>query len=173
MDDELQLNDPRVQRLLKKLSEKGDQMEGRGSRPRRSRSRSRSRGRSRTPHRPEARHGRQGRNLYNFKSPSDTTIYIPALRQDNVGGTPTGVNCARRIQHSDRLPSSSGGQSGNGVTPVKLNFVGRRSTSGEHERDGEPMRKTGERTRSVTDDLVLEAECFKASIEPPKGINNE
>ena len=120
------------------------------------------------------------------KSPSDTTLYAPALFKENSLYSPANVvrrhistplsqdNINEQIssfieglrpdegreshEHRDRSRGQSRDDSRSNHKDK-----GDRSTSGGRGR-------SGSHSRSVADDIVLQAERFKASIEPPTGI---
>ena len=187
-EDELDPNDPRVKRLLSKLMKETVPEKGEPSSNRKQDNRGK---------------GKKTIKLTtNAKSPSDTTIYVPALaRNTMVGGTPTGflndhIRNATSPQVIDKISDF--------VEKIRLeNDIGSRSERGEDRRQNRhsrsrsrsatPARRqntTPEYTghgnareasdhghrrerRSIADDIVIQAEKFKASIMPPKGNESD
>ena len=118
-------------------------------------------------------------NKSQIKSPSDTTLYMPALHKEL--NMPTGI-CGKHIHKSDNVDNNEDHIS-NFVEKLRIESHDR-SSNGEdkhhcrsHSRDkdldggDEQHQRQRSRTRSIADEIVLQAECFKALIDPPKGTN--
>ena len=123
------------------------------------------------------------------KSPSDTTLYAPALLRGNAQFSPAAVS----QRHIGTPPNRNGP---NQITDQISSFIEKlrpeRNDQRSQDRDGGRSRsrdrgngkrksdrevntgspRSGSRSRNVADNVVLQAERFKASIEPPKGTND-
>ena len=125
----------------------------------------------------------------NLKSPSDTTLYAPALQKGVGRGTPLGVG-ANFISPPNTLNVSE--QVSNFVEKLRTeskevdtpsrrgkdrhNSGSRRDSGGRHHRDDRRSHSKDRhrsRSRSVADEIVLQAERFKATIDPPKGKDSD
>ena len=125
--------------------------------------------------------GGQGNSL--IKSPSDTTLYSPGLRRANVD---THVNLAaiandnesdliekisnfvehirigNRQSYARGSSQATGSGDNNKNTPLDKRRV-------EHRADRDKDISSPDRTQQATDQLLLQAEKFKARVEAPKG----
>ena len=165
-DSELQEDDPRVQRLLERVRRE-DQEKRKMKRQEKKETKrlKRSEKMKRISKKRPTNNGKQGRVISKIiKSPSDTTIYAPALfktKQDtNVYNTPKSL-----------------------INNNKISDFVERLRREQHNTDGdeEDMSEDGNidedqdsiQARTQAEKLVIEAEKFKASITPPKGNNTE
>ena len=223
-EDERELmNDPRVQRLLKKLSKSDRKAKDRGRykyhhgknssskrshktghhNERRYRSRSRSRSRSKQRGGAEAKRrnaeGRGNGNRYKLnplaKSPSDTTLYTPALRRAPIyGSNEQPLNNVHRVRDLSNSPSVKDKRTTSSITGSHdtmsqidriSNFVdmmrgesARRSS--DKERDDAPTRvderkvsskNSQNQAKELADKMIQNAEQFKATVAAPQGTN--
>ena len=131
-----------------------------------------------------------------IKSPSDTTLYTPGLRKANEI-IHTDQNVIEKISHFvDSVRISSGGASRDTtskdrrsdknstnhdepehVSKKHRNFghdveIGECSTARTDRSDETDMDTDDRRTQHTTDQLLLQAEKFKARVEAPKGMNS-
>ena len=95
--------------------------------------------------------------MCSVKSPSDTTIYAPALHKEL--GTPTRTTDAhiRQGKGNDILDQIS-----NFVEKIRIETTPSRPSGGHRTNDDEPVLTPAEK-------LVLDAEHFKATLDPSKG----
>ena len=154
-EEELDRNDPRVQKLLKQLmDEEADKKKKRHSHK-------------------SSKNTPKGvnqitKNANMIKSPSDTTLYAPALCKQS-GNSQVGI--VRNLMNNSNTPVSSK-QISEFVERIRRDESERRSQSIDR---SSPRNGTAAREENSTNpvaNLVVEAERFKASIEKPSG-NNE
>ena len=162
----------------------------RGSKTRNSRTRSKTRSKSKG-------NKRSNKTSINLKSPSDVTLYTPALRRDQtVAVSPTLANLGRiRNFGSSNVPPVAP-QYNHSVIEQISNLVEQikvRDTEGDRNRSNresaERRRRDGsvrdgdnaegeerhaaalDEGRRLADNFILEAEQFKATVQPPKGTS--
>ena len=129
---------------------------------------------------------RDTRKNFEMKSPSDTTVYMPALKRNKLARTETAVIDSHGKPIDQNTPISS-------VIDKISNFVdrmriqatptGRREDFGRtHEEGNREPRSESSQSRSgeshrernrETEKLILEAEKFKASVNAPTGKNDQ
>ena len=128
------------------------------------------------------RNGANGRNL--IKSPSDTTIYTPALTKRQVNNTEETVDKISNFIENIRFGDSDTGRRQltrvNDQSQPEINnaedevnelsdlIEGRRNDS-TSQCSREPVADLPE-AREATDRIILDAEKYKATIAPPKGM---
>ena len=122
--------------------------------------------------------GKRGKTINQIKSPSDTTIYAPALAK----GTSVSPLLLQRIQnsHSTERSGKIGGQSPDIIDQIS-NFVENMRIRSEADRgtDHTPGRRREspddrleEDPRALATEAIVEAEKFRANINTPKGNDN-
>ena len=171
-DEELDRNDPRVRRLVDKLMEEERETSMRKGNDR-----------DLTKKVSKRVSTKFRKEFSKVKSPSDTTLYAPALCKE-VNSTPTGIGIkhirpnnslnisdhisdfVEKLRTSSRSDSTRDGKDRHHGRDRRHSKDRHRDTS----RDRERSHKS--RSRSVADDIVLQAERFKATIEPPKGTDS-
>ena len=183
-EDELDPRDPRVKRLLSRML-KEDLREEEKERSTRRKNRDRENRRKNKPSKYNSIKQRNNkttdksyksssaRTMKNFKqsnaikSPSDTTIYAPALNRDF--GSPNRVTNNLVMKHHNKAIDHISDfvervrlETKDVTTPTK--------SSGYDRRDKKSCSKDREVfARGPADELIVQAERFKANIEPPKG----
>ena len=185
-EGELDREDPRVKRLLEKIKEEERQAKKGNMDPRSGE------GKLQQVSKPGKTNKLPSKRLKvgiadKIKSPSDTTIYAPALLKDTIGASPVGAISTRHLRIPNVDMSNVDDHVSQFVERVRRDSrrSGDRSESRERSRSQERQRhgsgergsKRGEddrsqsrnRSRSVADNIVLQAERFKATIDPPKG----
>ena len=121
-------------------------------------------------------------NLPTMKSPSDTTLYAPALHR---GITPnTGVvakqlfnnsndtNLLPVIDFADKLSIHDDNRTAPEPSGSRNQPPGRQERSKSRESEG-PVRDKLKEAKQLADQVVLDAERYKATLQPPKGNGNE
>ena len=161
----------------------------------RKRSRSPSRERSYTPdhHHSKCKRKRIASNQSKLKSPSDVTLYMPALRKDKtVAASPTLAKLSNGLVVQEKAKTMSLiDELSDLVERVRMENSPRhcsRDRSASVHRDSQPRNDQDEGVRNrteqnsrvhvrpevaegnlVADRMITEAERFKAAVQPPKG----
>ena len=127
-----------------------------------------------------------------LKSPSDFTVYTPAVRQQggtdhinidflkdkldffknsrrNINELPSEMNTQKASNQGLSSSDSSLDQIDNFLTAIRLGGESSRTTQPGREDKEAQMRKA----RQSADDMIIEAEKFKASIQQPKGESTQ
>ena len=122
-----------------------------------------------------------------IKSPSDTTLYTPALKRGDMTQLENGINAIEKISNfveSIRIDGNSGRSDDRDKrrTDDRLNSKRRLtetpSTSGRQHpakqsfHDAHQKEQNEEDAERTADHLILQAEKFKARVEAPKGMND-
>ena len=117
-----------------------------------------------------------------IKSPSDTTLYSPGLRKANnyangetnaIEKISTFVDNMRITQHSGDARSTSRNRSAEERFPNNNLQDTRRSTTATYDRDsGSSKQPASVDSEKTTDQLLVQAEKFKARVEAPEGRSN-
>ena len=129
-------------------------------------------------------HNRMGHNL--VKSPSDTTLYTPGLKRvsaDNpsdinaiekisnfvenirIGSGGSGVMTKRRIETNNRMPLT---ETPPASTSTSAKPASKRPIHDAHQK----VVENNDDAELAADQLILQADKFKARVEAPKGIVN-
>ena len=120
----------------------------------------------------------RGNNVNTLKSPSDTTIYVPALKR--VDETKESQEIITKISNFvDNICINSGGRSSHkdgksplaqplNVTPTSRNqgVTGDKCVTGDKP---QPQLVPSTSGKKLADNIIIDAERFKASVQPPKG----
>ena len=118
---------------------------------------------------------------HGFKSPSDTTIYSPGLRKiaspnsatiiDKISNFVEGIRLEERRRSIITPPNVNANQVEPGTSGTSSRTVKLKDTRKVEHRNREECDK--EDPDRITDQLLVQAEKFKARIEAPKGNYNQ
>ena len=106
-----------------------------------------------------------GKDSTLLKSPSDTTIYAPLLSKiSNVNDANALIDQISNFVENIRVEEQTSWHGSPGVGANRLEK--------QHASPANPTRKEQQQTRTVSDQLIVEAEKFKASVAAPQGEFN-
>ena len=104
-----------------------------------------------------------------IKSPSDTTIYVPALKRNSIAVNGNNSPLIENVINSGLAVNNSGDKISDFVEAIRmeqeLEDIGRRKTS-------KIVVPGQEQARECTERTIIEAEKYKAAIETPPGMLN-